>query len=74
MTLYELYEELGERIVIIKKEDLTEEQRAIENAQTALINMTANNMIKIADVTLRAEKLAAENKSLRESRIMQILG
>lgn len=74
MTLYELYGELGERIAIIKRDDLTEEQITIENAQTAIINMTANNMIKIADVTLRAEKLAAENKSLRESRIMQLIG
>ena len=73
MTLYELYNELGERLEIIKRE-MSEEERAIENAQTAIINITANNMIKIADVILRTEKLAAENKALRESRILKLIG
>lgn len=73
MTLYELYLQLGNRIEIMSKE-MSEEERAIENTQTSLINATANNMIKIADVTLRAEKLECETKSLTHSKIKDIIG
>lgn len=73
-TLMELQKVLGERIGITLCEDLTSEERTIENAQSMLIAGLAKQMINNGDLILRAEKLAAQNKTLTESKIMQLIG
>ena len=74
ITMMELNAILGQRIRTTLRDDLTPEQRQEENAQSALVLGLAKQTINIADVTLRAEKLLAQNKALEESRINRLLG
>lgn len=73
MTLLELQNILGERINVTLKTDLTTEEREIENAQSALINEMAKQMINNGDLILRTEKLASMSKSLVESAAMKLI-
>lgn len=73
-TLMELQKVLAHRIGVTLCEDLTSEERTIENAQSMLITALAKQMINNGDLILRAEKLAAQNKTLTESKIMQLIG
>ena len=73
MTLIRLTEILGMRIELCLDKEMTKEQRTIENEQTALILEGAKQFINAADLTLRAEKLAAQNKSLEESVVMHLI-
>lgn len=73
MTLLELQNILGDRINITLKTDLTTEEREIENAQSALINEMAKQMINNGDLILRTEKLASMNKALIESAAMKLI-
>lgn len=73
MTLVRLQEVLGERIEVTLKKDLTTEQRAVENEQTALIVETAKQMINNGDLILRTEKLAAQNRDLTTSAAMMLI-
>lgn len=73
MTLVRLQEVLGERIEVTLKKDLTTEQRAVENEQTALIIETAKQMINNGDLILRTEKLAAQNRDLTTSAAMMLI-
>lgn len=73
MTLIRLTEILGMRIELCLDKEMTKEQRTIENEQTALILEGAKQFINAADLTLRAEKLAAQNKSLEESVVMKLI-
>jgi len=73
MTLLRLQEVLGERIEVTLKKDLTTEQRAVENEQTALIVETAKQMINNGDLILRTEKLAAQNRDLTTSAAMMLI-
>lgn len=45
MTLVELHNVMGERINVTLKEDLSQEERMIENEQTRIIISTAKQMI-----------------------------
>lgn len=74
ITLMELNAMLGSRLRTTMREDLTPEQRHEENAQSAMVLGMAKQVINLADVTLRAEKLLAQNKSLEESRINRLIG
>ena len=74
VTLMELNAMLGARLRTTMREDLTPEQRHEENAQSAMVLGMAKQVINLADVTLRAEKLLAQNKSLEESRINRLIG
>lgn len=74
ISLMELNEMLGERLRATMSSNLTPEERQQENAQTAFIISLAKQDIKLCDVTLRAEKLMAQNKDLMESRINRLLG
>lgn len=65
---------MGERMETTLRDDLTPEERQEENEQSALILGFAKQVINLADVTLRAEKLMAQNKALRDSRINALLG
>ena len=73
MTLVRLQEILGMRIEVALKEDMTAEERAVENAQTELILEGAKQMINNGDLILRTEKLAAHNKALEKSVAMQLI-
>lgn len=73
MTLIKLQEVLGARIEVTLRDDMTAEQRAIENAQTELILEAAKQMINNGDLILRTEKLASQNKALEKSVAMQLI-
>ena len=74
MTLMEVQKHLGDRLEITLDKTLTEEERAIENEQTFLTINIAKQMINNGDLILRAEKLAAQNKALTESKILELIG
>ena len=65
---------MGERMEVTLRKDLTPEERQEENEQSALILGFAKQVINLADVTLRAEKLMAQNKALKNSRINALVG
>lgn len=67
MTLLELQDVLGDRIRVTLRDDLTAEEREMENEQSALIISTAKQMINNGDLILRTEKLMAQMKNLHES-------
>ena len=67
MTLIELQDILGERIKVTLKDDLSAEERAIENEQSQLIVNLGKQMINNGDLILRTEKLMAQTKSLKNS-------
>ena len=73
MTLIRLQEIMGNRIEVTLDDELTPEQRQIENEQTALILEAAKQMINNGDLILRTEKLAAQNKNLKNSVAMQLI-
>ena len=72
MTLVELQEVLGDRIKVTLQE-MSPEDRQIENEQTALIVDIAKQMINNGDLILRTEKLAAQCKSLEQSFAMKLV-
>lgn len=74
MTLLELQEKLGDRIRATLRTDLTPEERQTENEQSKIIMGLGKQMINVADVTLRYEKLEAQTKSLTKSRMPKIIG
>lgn len=73
MTLIELQDILGARIEVTLNEDLTPEERQIENEQSMIIAGLAKQMINNGDLILRTEKLAAQNKSLKNSVAMTLI-
>ena len=74
MTLLELQKVLGDRINVTLQEDLTAEQRQVENEQSALIMNIGKQMINNADLILRWEKLQAQTKNLSSSNLPNIIG
>ncbi len=74
ISLMEANAIMGERIHTTLRDDLTPEQRQEENEQSVLVLGFAKQVINLADVTLRAEKLMAQNKALRDSRINALIG
>lgn len=74
MTMLELQKVLGDRINMTLREDLTSEERQVENEQSALIMNIGKQMINNADLILRYEKLQAQTKSLTESRLATLIG
>lgn len=74
MTLMDLQKVLGDRIEVTLKEGLTPEERQVENEQSALIMNIGKQMINNGDLILRYEKLQAQTKNLRESRLEALIG
>lgn len=74
MNLMELQTVLGDRVKITLKEDMTPEERQIENEQSGMVAELAKQMINNADLILRAEKLQAQTKSLVTSHVMRLIG
>lgn len=73
MTLPELFNIMGDRINITLNKELEGEARQIENEQTALVIGLAKQMIQDGDLILRTEKLAAQNKTLKDSWSMKLV-
>lgn len=73
MTLVELQDILGKRVEVTLDENLSPEERQIENEQSFLIVNIAKQMINNGDLILRTEKLAAQNKSLKSSVAMKLI-
>lgn len=73
MTLIELQEILGERIVIAQNKEMPLEERVTETGISQTIASLAKQMINNADVVLRAEKLISEGK-LANTHIEKMIG
>ena len=67
ITLTELHDILGARIKMTWRDDLTPEQREIENEQSKIIMDLGKQIINNADIIMRNETLKARNKDLTHS-------
>ena len=74
MTLVELQDVLGKRIEVTLKEDLTPEEREIENEQSFLVVNLAKQMINNGKLILEYEKALAQQKTLTKSVLSEIIG
>ena len=72
-TLIELQEVFGNRIDVTLDENLSPEERQMENEQTSLIIGLGKQMINNGDLILRTEKLLAQNKALSHSFAMKLI-
>ena len=74
MTVMEIEQILGARIRIALDEKRTDEERQQDNEQSYLVLGMAKQFLNGADLVLRGDKLLAQNKALKESRIDRLLG
>ena len=74
MTLVELHDVMGSRINVTLSQDLTQEQREIENEQTKFIIGIAKQMINNGKLILEYEKALAQAKTLTKSVLADIIG
>ena len=74
ITLTELHDILGERIKLTLDENLTAEQRQIENEQSKIIMELGKQIINNADIIMRNETLKARNKNLTHSVMDELIG
>ena len=73
MTLIELQQVLGSRVKVTLRNDLSNEEREMENEQSRLIVGLAKQMINNGDLILRTEKLMAQTKNLKHSYAMDLI-
>lgn len=74
MTLVELHDVMGDRIKATLKNDVTPEERTIENEQTKIIIGVAKQMINNGKLILEYEKALAQAKTLQKSVLADIIG
>lgn len=74
MTLVELHSIMGDRIKVTLKNDVTPEERTIENEQTKIIIGVAKQMINNGKLILEYEKALAQAKTLQKSVLGDIIG
>ena len=74
MTLVELHEVMGKRIEVTLKDNLSEEERMVENEQTRIIISTAKQMINNGKLILKYEKALAQAKALKQSVLADMIG
>ena len=74
MTLVELHKVMGDRIEVTLRDDLTTEERTIENEQTRIIISTAKQMINNGKLILEYEKALAQTKALEHSVLADMIG
>lgn len=74
MTLVELHKIMGNRIKTTLREDLTTEQREIENEQSKIIIGIAKQMINNGKLILEYEKSMAQAKNLEHSVLKDMIG
>lgn len=74
MTLVELHEVMGDRIKVTLTDDMTPEERTIENEQTRIVISTAKQMINNGKLILEYEKALAQAKTLKHSVLADMIG
>lgn len=74
MTLVELHKVMGDRIKVTLKDDVSQEERMIENEQTRIIISTAKQMINNGKLILEYEKALAQAKTLKHSVLADMIG
>lgn len=74
MTLVELHDVMGTRINVTLSQELTQEQREIENEQTKIIIGIAKQMINNGKLILEYEKALAQAKVLKKSVLADMIG
>lgn len=74
MTLVELHSIMGNRITVTLKNDMTPEERTIENEQTKIIIGIAKQMINNGKLILEYEKALAQAKTLEHSVLADMIG
>lgn len=74
MTLVELHDVMGDRIKVTLRNDVTQEERMIENEQTKIIIGVAKQMINNGKLILEYEKALAQAKTLTHSVLADIIG
>jgi hypothetical protein len=74
MTLVELHEVMGNRINVTLSENMTPEERTIENEQTRIVISTAKQMINDGKLILEYEKALAQAKTLKHSVLADMIG
>ena len=74
MTLVELHSIMGDRIKVTLRENVTPEERTIENEQTKIIIGVAKQMINNGKLILEYEKALAQAKTLQKSVLSDIIG
>lgn len=74
MTLVELHTIMGNRIRVTLDNDLTQEERTIENEQTKIVIGVAKQMINNGKLILEYEKALAQAKTLQKSVLADIIG
>lgn len=74
MTFKELHGVLGDRIEVTLRDDLTQEERQIENEQTRLIIGVGKQMINNGKLILEYEKALDQSKALKKSVLAEMIG
>lgn len=74
MTLVELHDIMGDRIKVTLNNELTTEERTIENEQTKIIIGLSKQMINNGKLILEYEKALAQAKTLKHSVLADIIG
>lgn len=74
MTLVELHNVMGERINVTLNDNLSQEERMVENEQTRIIISTAKQMINNGKLILEYEKALAQAKTLTHSVLADMIG
>lgn len=74
MTLVELHTVMGDRINTTLRNDMSQEERMIENEQTKIIIGMAKQMINNGKLILEYEKALAQAKTLTKSVLSGIIG
>lgn len=74
MTLVELHDIMGDRIKVTLNNNLTTEERTIENEQTKIIIGLSKQMINNGKLILEYEKALAKAKTLKHSVLADIIG
>lgn len=74
MTFKELHNVMGDRINVTLQDDLTQEQRQIENEQTKIIISVGKQMINNGKLILEYEKALAQSKALKKSVLAEMIG
>lgn len=74
MTLVELHGVMGDRINTTLRNDMSQEERMIENEQTRIIIGVAKQMINNGKLILEYEKALAQTKALEKSVLKDMIG
>lgn len=74
MTLVELHAVMGDRINTTLRNDMSQEERMIENEQTRIIIGVAKQMINNGKLILEYEKALAQAKTLEHSVLADMIG